>query len=74
MEKIVSFTFEESYDRTDIEQAFKKSLEVDKLPTGIFYRIEKPVYEEDLKQIERKPLMNHIISDIDINKLLNRYY
>ena len=55
-------------------QAFKRSMETEKIPTGIFYRTERPVYEEGLKQIERKPLIEHTISDIDINKILNNYY
>jgi 2-oxoglutarate/2-oxoacid ferredoxin oxidoreductase subunit beta len=63
-----------SYDRSKKAEAFEKSLENDRLPTGIFYKVDEPVYEDTLKQIDRKPLIDHIISDIDINKLLNRYY
>ncbi len=63
-----------NYDRTDIEHAFKRSLEEERLPTGIFYQVQRPIYEDGLKQIDRKPLTDHIVSDIDINKLFNRYY
>ncbi len=63
-----------NYDRTDLEHAFKRALEEEKLPTGIFYQVQKPIYEDGLKQIDRKPLTDHIINDIDINKLFNRYY
>ena len=48
----------------------KSHLKTDKIPTGIFYQVERPIYEDGLKQIDRKPLIEHIISDIDINKLL----
>ena len=72
-EKVYRIENEKNYDRTDMEQALKRSLEEEKLPTGIFYQIQRPIYEDGLKQIERKPLTDHIISDIDINKLFNRY-
>jgi 2-oxoglutarate/2-oxoacid ferredoxin oxidoreductase subunit beta len=62
------------YDRKDLNSAIKLSMEKDRIPTGIFYQVEEPLYEEELKQIERKPLVDHIITDIDINRLLNRYY
>ena len=73
-EKIYKLENTKDYDLTDIKQAFEKSQEDDKLPTGIFFKTGRPVYEDGHKQIERKPLIDHIINDIDINKLLNRYY
>jgi 2-oxoglutarate ferredoxin oxidoreductase subunit beta len=73
-EKIYKLEDTKGHDRHDIIQAFERSLEDDKIPTGIFYKTDRPVYEEGLKQIERKPLTEHIIGDVDINKLLNRYY
>jgi 2-oxoglutarate ferredoxin oxidoreductase subunit beta len=63
-----------NYKKDDISQAFERSLETDKIATGIFYKTDRPTYEDGLKQIERKPLIEHIINDIDINKLLNNYY
>jgi 2-oxoglutarate/2-oxoacid ferredoxin oxidoreductase subunit beta len=62
------------YDISKKGEAFEKSLENDRIPTGIFYKVDEPVYEDSLKQIDRKPLIDHIISDIDINKLINSYY
>lgn len=62
------------YDSSNIVEAFKKSIEDKKIPTGIFYQIERQTYEDSLKQIERKPLVDHIISDIDINKILNSFF
>ena len=61
------------YDHQDLNLAIKKSMEKEKIPTGIFYQEERPAYEDGLKQIERKPLVDHIISDTDITKLLNKY-
>jgi 2-oxoglutarate ferredoxin oxidoreductase subunit beta len=62
------------YDRSNLNEAIKKSMEEEKIPTGIFYDIDRPTYEDGLKQIERKPLVDHMIADIDINRLLNRFY
>ncbi len=73
-EKIYKLDELKDYDKNDLNEAIKKSMEEERMPIGIFYKTEKPLYEEGLKQIERKPLVDHIITDIDINKLLNKYY
>jgi len=73
-EKIYSLKEIKGYDRSDMEMALARSSETERIPTGIFYRVKRPVYEEGLKQIERKPLTEHIINDVDISKLLNGYY
>lgn len=62
------------YDGSNLHEAIKKSMEEERIPIGIFYEIERPTYEDGLKQIERKPLVDHMIADIDINRLLNRFY
>lgn len=62
------------HNPSSMTDALKKSMEKTKIPLGIFYQVEKPTYEEGLKPIERKPLIDHVISDIDISKLLNEYY
>jgi len=64
----------QDYDVSDLNEAINRSLEKEKIPVGIFYKVDRPLYEDNLKQIERKPLVDHIITDIDISKLLNRYY
>ncbi len=70
-----TYTLEDTkgYVNNDLGLAVKTSMENGKIPTGIFYQEERPVYEDSLKQIERKPLVDHMISDIDISKLLNKY-
>jgi 2-oxoglutarate ferredoxin oxidoreductase subunit beta len=73
-EKVYSIDAIKAYDRTNLANAFQKSIEEEKIPTGIFYQVQKPTYEDGLKQIDRKPLTDHTVSDIDINKLFNKYY
>jgi 2-oxoglutarate/2-oxoacid ferredoxin oxidoreductase subunit beta len=72
-ENVYKLEDDPGFDNTDISQALKKSMETEKIATGIFYDVDKPTYEEELKQIERKPLVDHIISDIDITKTLLKY-
>ncbi|MGM0365447.1 MAG: 2-oxoacid:ferredoxin oxidoreductase subunit beta [Actinomycetota bacterium] len=74
--RIYKLEDEAKYSKNDLVEAFRRSKEdeEEKIATGIFYQVEKPTYEDGLKQIERKPLADHVISDIDINKLLNYFF
>jgi len=51
----------ENYDATNKEEAFKKSLEwgLKQIPLGIFYKEEKPSYEESLPQLKEKVLIEN---------------
>jgi 2-oxoglutarate ferredoxin oxidoreductase subunit beta len=62
------------YNRSRLDEAIEQSMEEERIPIGIFYETDRPTYEDGLKQIERKPLVDHMIADIDINKLLNKFY
>jgi len=74
--RIYKLQDEENYTKNDLIEAFRRSKENEEqeIPIGIFYQVEKPIYEDGLKQIERKPLVDHVVSDIDISKLLNSYF
>jgi 2-oxoglutarate ferredoxin oxidoreductase subunit beta len=51
------YTLEANYDRTNRALAFEKALEWGpKVPTGIFYQVQKPTYEEQTPQITSQPL------------------
>ena len=73
-ERIYDLSEIKDYNKSSLDDAMKKAMEEEKIPIGIFYQEKRPVYEDGLKQIERKPLVDHIITDVDINKLLNNYY
>ena len=62
------------YDRNRLDEAMSQSMEEERIPIGIFYEVDRQTYEDGLKQIERKPLVDHMIADIDINRLLNKFY
>jgi len=49
-----------SYIPNDRPEAYKKSLEwTDKIPVGIFYKEEKPTYEDQVPQLSTIPLIDH---------------
>ena len=50
-----TYYLEDSYDPSDRVEAFKKALETDKLPLGVFYVNRKPTFEENLS-LYRKSL------------------
>ena len=75
--KVETYQFyNEKVEKTDImfetrEEAYaflQKPRE--KIPTGIFYREEKPTYEESLSQLEEKALIDYNIKDIHVDNFL----
>ena len=49
---------DEDHDVTNLEQALKKSHEWDvKIPTGVFYQVEKPTYDSDEPVLKNGPLV-----------------
>lgn len=42
----------------------------DKIPTGLFYKVERPTYGSELPQIKEKPLFQHEIKNIDITHIM----
>lgn len=63
------------YDVTNIESAFKKSLEwgPKQIPLGILYKIEKPTYESQIPQISQKPLVELSPPDRNFEELFKGY-
>lgn len=64
----------EDYDSSNKELAFAKTFEwgEKKIPVGIFYQVDEPTCESQLKQIEKKPLVENSLKR-DISKLINRF-
>lgn len=62
----------EGHDATDKWAALKKAYEdeetgYEKVPIGVFYKVDKPTYESQLPQIKDRPLVKHDLSKIDIS-------
>ncbi len=45
----------------------------DRIPIGLFYKVNKPTYEDGLPQIANTPIVKQNIENIDIEPLLARY-
>ncbi|MEA3355643.1 MAG: thiamine pyrophosphate-dependent enzyme [Patescibacteria group bacterium] len=58
-----------NYDPTNKKLAIEKSQETDKLPTGIFYQINKPTFHQQILD-NNQPLVKKDISSINIKDLL----
>ena len=62
---------EEGHDYTDRRKALEKSFEWgERIPIGIFYKEERPTYQDGLPHVKAMPLTKLPIEDIDITPLL----
>lgn len=58
------------HDMTNFDAALKKAAEPPaKYPIGIFYKEERPIYEDELPQFKKGPLISHDIHNIDVTPL-----
>jgi 2-oxoglutarate/2-oxoacid ferredoxin oxidoreductase subunit beta len=65
---------ETGYDPSDRPAAFKKSLEWgDRIPIGVFYRCERPVFEETLAAAKGTPLVRRTLAPGSIAPLLDEF-
>ena len=70
------FKLEESgHDPSDKIKAIHmgEQMWADKIPIGLFYKTEKPTYEDGLPQIASQPLVQHDIHNVDISALMKKY-
>jgi 2-oxoglutarate ferredoxin oxidoreductase subunit beta len=51
------YKLDESYNKTDKKNALDLSIEHDKIPLGVIYQVERPVYEESLSQLQQGSLV-----------------
>lgn len=65
----------QDYDPTDRIKAFEKSLEWgDRIPIGLIYRTERPLFEEQFPIIKEKPLVEQEIKLDKINELISKFF
>lgn len=60
---------EEGYNPTDLQAAYVKSHQEDKLPVGVFYQVDRPIYADRLPQLKDTPLVKQSL-DVDISKAM----
>ena len=65
---------DKSYDPGDRVAAFKKALEWgEKIPIGLFYKVDRPVFEDTLAAAIGVPLVKQKIDPLQFEKLLDEY-
>ncbi|MBN1189820.1 MAG: 2-oxoacid:ferredoxin oxidoreductase subunit beta [Dehalococcoidales bacterium] len=65
---------EKGYDPSDRVSAFKKSMEWgDRIPVGLFYRCERPLFEETLNLADKSPLVQQKLDPQCIAPLLEDF-
>jgi 2-oxoglutarate ferredoxin oxidoreductase subunit beta len=65
---------DEGYDPTDKVAAFARAQEWgDRIPIGVIFRQERPVYEEGLPQLKKSPLVRQPIDPLKFEKLMDEF-
>lgn len=65
---------EANHDNSNKELAFQRAFEWgEKIPIGLFYRKERKIYEDELPQISKEPLIKQKIDNIDISQLIEEF-
>jgi 2-oxoglutarate ferredoxin oxidoreductase subunit beta len=71
-ERVYKLEGEQGYDATDRMSAFAKALEWgERIPIGVLYRKDRPVYEEQLKALRQMPLVKQVLDPLQFEELLN---
>lgn len=69
------YHLDDSHDPQDRILAFQKSLEWgDKIPIGVIYKTDRPVFEEQIPVLKEKPLTKQEFNPSAIERLLLQFY
>ena len=63
----------EGHDVTNWDAAVARARETERWPIGVFYKIEKPIYTDQIPFIKDSPLAKHDISNVDISKYVEEF-
>lgn len=66
------------HDVTDRLKAYEKAMEdvntnYERIPIGIFYKVQRPTYDDELPQLRDSELFLHDISKVDMSKTLKEF-
>lgn len=73
MHNVYKLEDEKGYDAGDWNKAMVKARQTDKLPIGLFFKTERPTYEEQDPGRGAESLVDADISDIDVRPLMERF-
>ncbi len=65
------------HDTSDFEKALELANEApktdyEKIPIGVFYKVDRPTYEDQIPHLKEKALVEHEIGNVDISKHLEK--
>jgi len=58
---------ESGHDISNFDEAMDRALESDKIPIGVFYKVRRPTFEEQIPQLKGKPMS---FRDIEMERVL----
>ena len=65
---------ETDHDTGDLMQAYERAEEwSERIPIGVFYRRERPVYSENFPVLEGKPLVRQALEPANLKKLIDEF-
>ncbi|MCW3991292.1 MAG: thiamine pyrophosphate-dependent enzyme [Candidatus Bathyarchaeota archaeon] len=65
---------EAGHDPTDLKQVYDRAVEwKDRIPIGVFYRVERPTYRENFPVLSRGPLVRQRLDDVDVSRLMKEF-
>ena len=65
---------EAGHDPADPRQAYDRAAEwEERIPIGVFYRVERPTYRENFPVLRKGPLARQRLDDIDISRLMKEF-
>lgn len=69
------YELDEGYDPTDRVEAFRRSLEWgERIPTGIFYKNQRPVCGKDIPPLQKGPLVEHDVFSVNLRQESALFY
>ncbi len=73
-ERIYKLEEENGYDPTSRVSAFSKAIEWDgRIPIGVLYRTDRPVYESQVEAIKNTPLVKQTLDPLQFEELLDGF-
>ncbi|ABL78257.1 thiamine pyrophosphate-dependent enzyme [Thermofilum pendens] len=64
---------ETGHDVKSLEQAFRRAMETERIPIGVFYEVERPTLEEAFSHAMNPPPALRPLSPPDLTRLLSRF-
>jgi 2-oxoglutarate ferredoxin oxidoreductase subunit beta len=64
---------DEGHDITDYQAAVARAHETERWPIGVFYKVSRPTYTDEIPFIQDSPLVKHDVKNVDISNYLKEF-